>query len=326
MKEKESKFVGYIYGLYDPNTDELRYVGYTTKSLSTRLSQHISESKHKNKSHRHRWLRKLNGENVKPNIKPIKTVTHSDKEILLEHLWLLEDEFIQKFIGDGYNLVNGKDGGKGGVFTEEVRRRMSEAQKGEKSVWFGKTHTEETKRKISESNKGKVLSEETKKRIGEKSKGRFFSEESRKKMGEHNIGKKVIHSEETRKKISDNHIDVSGENNPSAKLTWDLVNEIRGKYINGLMRKEIVSVYDIPDSTIGSILQNRSWICSQYDEKLENKKPKIKEIRELYLNGHSINEIMKIHNHPKSTLTKIVYNITWVCSDYQNSLNKKRGL
>ena len=49
----------------------------------------------------------------------------------------------------------------GKTLSEETKKKMSEAQKGEKSYWYGKTtwmkgkhHSEETKKKMSESMKG----------------------------------------------------------------------------------------------------------------------------------------------------------------------------
>lgn len=58
--------------------------------------------------------------------------------------------------------------------SEETRRKMSEAHKGEKAYWFGKHLSEESKRKNSEShlgnknpNFGKPRSEETKRKIAE---------------------------------------------------------------------------------------------------------------------------------------------------------------
>lgn len=54
------------------------------------------------------------------------------------------------------NLVNenGLDGGVGNFggrkHSEESKRKASEVQKGEKSVWFGRKHTDETKKKMSE--------------------------------------------------------------------------------------------------------------------------------------------------------------------------------
>jgi hypothetical protein len=39
--------------------------------------------------------------------------------------------------------------------TEEIKKKMSDAKKGEKSVWYGKKHTDETREKISWANSGK---------------------------------------------------------------------------------------------------------------------------------------------------------------------------
>lgn len=73
----------------------------------------------------------------------------------------------------GYNLTDGGDGMSGYHFTEETRKKISEANKGKnkgKTPWNkGKHRSEETKRKISEAHKGdkngmygKHLSEEHK--------------------------------------------------------------------------------------------------------------------------------------------------------------------
>lgn len=94
-------------------------------------------------------------------------------------------------------------------------------------------HTDETKKKISESNKGiqagknnpwygKHLSYEHRKKISESEKGKIVSEETRRKLiqnhadvsGENHpqYGKK--HSNETKKKMSEGHADFSGKNHP----------------------------------------------------------------------------------------------------------------
>lgn len=85
---------------------------------------------------------------------------------------------------------------KGRKLSEERKRKMSEAMKGNK-YFQGKKHSEETKRKISlgsqgnHSNLGRKFSEEHKRKIAEA------------KMGEKNpfFGRK--HSEETRRKMSE---------------------------------------------------------------------------------------------------------------------------
>ena len=76
----------------------------------------------------------------------------------------------------------------------ETRRKMSEAEKGEKNHFFGKHHSEETRRKMSEAKKGENHplfghhhSEETRRKISEAQKGKKhgpMSEEHRRKISE----------------------------------------------------------------------------------------------------------------------------------------------
>lgn len=77
---------------------------------------------------------------------------------------------------------------------------------GKNNSFYGKHHSEETKEKLRKSLKGKIFSKESiEKRI-----------KTRRKNGNN------FHSEETKKKISKNHIDVSGKNNPSWKGGYSL--------------------------------------------------------------------------------------------------------
>lgn len=118
----------------------------------------------------------------------------------------------RKDLGTGI-LRNLTDGGDGIVnISEDTRRKMSEAHKGKKlseehrniviktlrntkGISFSEEHrrkiseakknmSEETRRKMSEAKKGKPFSEEHRRKIGEGGKGRIFSEESRRKMSE----------------------------------------------------------------------------------------------------------------------------------------------
>lgn len=110
---------------------------------------------------------------------------------------------------NGYNITTGGDGAPGVVASDELRRFRSEmhkgkpkteehkknlsvARKGEKHWWNhrkGTKHTEETRAKISEAGKGRKLSEETRKKLSLSKKGRPA----------HNKGKPI--SEETRAKL-----------------------------------------------------------------------------------------------------------------------------
>ena len=78
---------------------------------------------------------------------------------------------------------------KGKTLSEEIKRKISAANKGENHGMFGKHRSEETKRKISDSQKGengnmfgKHHSEETKRKISEANKGRKFSEDTKNKI------------------------------------------------------------------------------------------------------------------------------------------------
>ena len=96
----------------------------------------------------------------------------------------------------------------GRKFSEETKKKMSESHK-------GYIPTIEQKNKISESNKGKIRTSEMKlkysiSKTGEKNpqygktawnSGIIMSEKVKQKLSSSHIGKKVIHSDETKKKI-----------------------------------------------------------------------------------------------------------------------------
>ena len=62
---------------------------------------------------------------------------------------------------------------KGKHRSEETKKKLSEAQKGNKNM-LGKHHSEETKKKLSEARKGRKFSEEHKKKLSEAQKGKLW--------------------------------------------------------------------------------------------------------------------------------------------------------
>jgi group I intron endonuclease len=105
-----------------------------------------------------------------------------------EELDKLEIEFIKKHNAveskDYYNLAFGGESITGLHHSEETRKKMSEAQMGEKGNMYGKHHSEETKKKLSNANKNYIVSEETKKKISEATKGKKRSDNTKKKISE----------------------------------------------------------------------------------------------------------------------------------------------
>lgn len=208
-----------IYHLTDNRyPTDIRYVGKTIKKLSERLSIHLSQSNLIDKSYKNNWIKSLLNEGIKPIITLIEEV---DDDIWVER----EMYWISHYKSNGFNLTNSTDGGEGmNNPTEETRKKLSEASKGERNPNFGKKrtkeindkindvriciHTEETKNKLSKFNKGKIISKETRQKISESNKGRIHTDETKHKMSESNKGK--IISQETRQKLSDA---CSGEKN-----------------------------------------------------------------------------------------------------------------
>lgn len=99
-------------------------------------------------------------------------------------------------------------GHNGRCFSEETRRKMSEAHKGAKNHNYGKHLSDETRRKLSEAKKGKPTwikgkhhSAKTRRKISEANTGRHYTEETRRRMSEAHRGKCL--SEETRRRMSE---------------------------------------------------------------------------------------------------------------------------
>lgn len=122
---------------------------------------------------------------------------------------------------------------KGKIFSIEHCKKISESRIGINNPNYGKSPSEETRIKISNANKGKIVSEETRKKLSEANKGlhtgtdnafygKRHSEETKEKIrqaanGRPSPNKGTKSSEETRRKISEHHADVSGTNNPRAR-------------------------------------------------------------------------------------------------------------
>jgi len=85
----------------------------------------------------------------------------SEEEAFKHEIYMI-GVFGRKDLGTGilYNKTNGGDGISGVVFTEEIKRKLSESRKGKKL-------SNETKKKLSELHKGRKLSEEHIERIKE---------------------------------------------------------------------------------------------------------------------------------------------------------------
>lgn len=96
----------FIYGLVDPRTEEIKYIGKSNKP-SKRLREHISESKNKNGcgTKKENWIYKLYKLNLEPHIKILD-------EVKLEEYEYWEEFYIKKHT----NLLNYDEKGIGAIF------------------------------------------------------------------------------------------------------------------------------------------------------------------------------------------------------------------
>ena len=121
-------------------------------------------------------------------------ITHEVFEVdSAEEMYRKEVELISFYHSNdpeyGYNnSVGGECSHLGCRHSEETRKKMSQSMKGK----HHKPFSEETKRRMSEAHKGKPHSEETKRKISESHRGKShkpFSEEARKRISESLKGK-----------------------------------------------------------------------------------------------------------------------------------------
>lgn len=153
-----------IYGLCDPRTGELRYVGKSHKP-DFRLYIHIWDAKNRPRTRLHTWIRSLVREDVEPEQFIIEEC--GEDWIEAEVFWIGYFRFI------GCDLVNHTNGGeglwnptpevrakmseahKGYQFTEERKAEYSEKFRGEANPYYGKQHSEAARAKISAALTGK---------------------------------------------------------------------------------------------------------------------------------------------------------------------------
>lgn len=224
--------VCYIYGLFDPRTGMLRYVG-KTRDLERRLINHLVPARLKANSHKNAWLRGLLRDGYRPVIEALEETTPADWPSA-ERFWITYMRAI------GCPLTNGNDGGigahnptpetraktgakrRGQQHSEEARAKMSASQKRRmqdpvereknaarlranrpRTTTKGRNMTPEQRQRISEAQMGRVLSAEHRAKISAANKGRKPTPEAVERGRQANLGRRA--TPETRAKQSAAH-------------------------------------------------------------------------------------------------------------------------
>jgi len=171
-----------IYALCEPD-GEIRYIGKTIRSLSTRLSAHLSCARCGEQSYLYNWVRSVLSTGHLPLMQLIGEVdgNGSNDEIA----WI---DYGRK---EGWRLLNRTDGGDGNlgwIPSEETRKNMHESR-------IKHPFSADTLRRMSEAKKGKPLSEIHKLRVSQSLLGNKrrlgipHDEVSRRKMSQAGKGK-----------------------------------------------------------------------------------------------------------------------------------------
>ena len=140
---------GVVYLLID-GTNDMEYVGQTTRSVKARFKEHA-----KSKSYI--------GNAIRAHGADMFVIVILKECGSQEELDSCERQMIRSRdtkYPNGYNLTDG--GESGWHHTLDTCTRISTANSGENHPFFGKHHTDEAKAKISANNKGRRQSEETK--------------------------------------------------------------------------------------------------------------------------------------------------------------------
>jgi hypothetical protein len=154
--------LGFIYGLVDPRTDEVRYVGRAVEDPWYRYTRHLKDE---TDTYKGRWVRSLRNEGLKPKLVIIEAGVPESKINECECWWIASGK------SWGWALTNGTRGGDGLVSpTDEVRARMSAA-------WVTRPPmSDETRAKLSAAGRGRVFTEEKRKKISESLRAHYTAE------------------------------------------------------------------------------------------------------------------------------------------------------
>ena len=103
----------FFYVLKDPRTNEIKYVGRTTRP-DTRLTKHVSESKARNKSKKEQWIVSLLRKNTKPvfHIVYVLTCTQVEGKTV--------EKMLVKKLSKRFDILNMADNCLGAMLTGKV--------------------------------------------------------------------------------------------------------------------------------------------------------------------------------------------------------------
>lgn len=151
--------ITYIYGLIDPFTDEIRYIGKSIRPKE-RLRDHCNDH---SDCHRTHWIQRVIAHGRRPKLVILQELSESDDWQQAERDW------IAKARESGWPLTNGTDGGDG------VPNLCAESKAKIVKAWTGRKHRPESLIRIGAASRGRKKSEASKQVMREKMIGRAIT-------------------------------------------------------------------------------------------------------------------------------------------------------
>lgn len=324
-----------IYGLIDPRTGCIRYVGKTVRPAQ-RLKLHLTDPEDNYKA---RWVRSLQREGLNPEMVILQWVHESAWESA-EQWW------IAHFREHGADLTNGTAGGDGCHNPPDwVRARMGEAHK-------GLVKSEETRRKLSVANshpkspEGRAAIRAAANRPEKRAKLSAALNGKPKSAAHVEAIRRAARSPEKRAKLSkslkgrvfsEEHIrNMSGEARGTSKLTEAAVAEIREAWQNGATFTELGRRFGVSRRTVSRACIGFTWSvvpgAVPRDERTLCFRGRVltQEIADLIRRDYStgaflMKDLASRFGVSKSTVHLIVHNRIWAAGASQSSNGQNSG-
>jgi hypothetical protein len=216
-----------VYGLHDPRTNELRYIGKTTYGVYRRMRNHYRSARIGRNTHVAHWLASLEREGLAPTVRILDTC------LFPELLNDIERQWIANARKRGARLTNLTDGGEGALGrrqSEEAKARISAAAKGNTRC-VGRQVSEATRARMSAAQRAQYATPaglERRQRLAEMHRGMKAGPETRARMSAAHLGNQNTlgyrPTKETREKLR------------QRRLGWKHSEETKRRIAAGLAR------------------------------------------------------------------------------------------
>lgn len=197
MATASDKF--FVYGLADPRTDEIRYIGKSTQGIRRPKDHERFVKLGKDRTHKGNWIRQLTSIDLSYDVLILEIFSSVTGLEEAEISWIAFGRSL------GWPLTNHTSGGEGTP---------------------GFKHTEETKRKIGLANSGKIQSAASRLKKRQVSLGRQISVETRAKLST------ALKGKSQKKRTAEQN-----ENNRKAQVGKTLSLEHREKIKQAMLRR-----------------------------------------------------------------------------------------